>query len=227
MKSLLVASILGLMSSAAMASLLTNGTLETPDEHETNNATGWTLTEVGVDGAGAPLDTASFVDFGAGGNHTPGGHRGLWFRSFMGGLIQGGSTEVDAILTQAVAGSAGTSYDLSAWYRYETFYSGGDEFRDTQTILAIDFLDGMGGVLGSSELDIDALNANDGVWRQFSVSGIAPAGTASVQARASFLDGVLQTGNPQSAFVDDLVLTPEPTSLALIGLGALALIRRR
>ena len=85
----------------------------------------------------------------------------------------------------------------------------------------------MGGVLGSSELDIDALNANDGVWRQFSVSGIAPAGTASVQARASFLDGVLQTGNPQSAFVDDLVLTPEPTSLALIGLGALALIRRR
>lgn len=224
MKSLLVASILGLMSSTAMASLLVNGDLENPAENESNNITGWTLTEVGVDAAGAPLDTASAISFA---NHTPTGNRGLWFRSFMGGLVQGGSTEVDAILTQSVPGSAGTSYDLSAWYRYETFYSGADEFRDTQTVLAIDFLDGMGGLLSSAELDIDALNAADGQWRQFSVSGIAPAGTASVQARASFLDGVLQTGNPQSAFVDDFVLTPEPTSLALIGLGAVALLRRR
>lgn len=224
MKGLIIASVFGLMSSTAMAGLLVNGDLENPAENESNNITGWTLTEVGVDAAGAPLDTASAISFA---NHTPGGNRGLWFRSFMGGLIQGGSTEVDAILTQSVPGSAGTHYDLSAWYRYETFYSGGDEFRDTQTILAMDFLDGMGGVLSSVELDVDSVNANDGVWRQFSVHGIAPAGTASVQARASFLDGVLQTGNPQSAFVDDFDLTPEPSSLALIGLGAMALIRRR
>lgn len=224
MKSLIVASILGLMSSTAMAGLLVNGDLENPAENESNNITGWTLTEVGVDGAGAPLDTASAISFA---NHTTGGNRGLWFRSFMGGLIQGGSTEVDAILTQSVPGNAGENYSLSAWYRYETFYSGGDEFRNTQTILAMDFLDGMGGLLSSVELDVDAVNLNDGVWRQFSVAGIAPAGTASVQARASFLDGVLQTGNPQSAFVDDFEMTPEPSSLALIGLGAMALIRRR
>jgi len=96
-----------------------------------------------------------------------------------------------------------------------------------QTLLAIDFLDAGNDVISSAVLDVDAVNLNDGVWRQFSVGGVAPAGTVSVQARASFLDGVLQLSNPQSAFVDDFDLTPEPSSLALIGLGAMALIRRR
>jgi hypothetical protein len=111
----------------------------------------------------------------------------------------------------------------------ERFYSGLDEFRDTRTLLTLEYLDGANAVLGASELDIDTVyNAQAaGTWQQFSVGGVAPAGTASLRVSAQFLGGVFQTSNPQSAFVDDFTLVPEPASLSLLALGGLALLRRR
>lgn len=211
---------------ASAQNLLTNGDLELPLDapNESNDATGWTLTEVGVDAAGAPLDTASFVSFA---NHTTGGDRGLWFRSFMGGLNPGGSPTVDAILHQDVPATPGTEYTLSAWYRFEQFYSGGDPLQDTQTLLAIEYRDAGNSLIGASILDVEALVANGADWTQVSISGISPDGTASVRAVASFLDGVLETQNPQSAFVDDFVLTPEPSALMLVAPLLLGLARRR
>ncbi|MBL8877559.1 MAG: hypothetical protein JNG88_00440 [Phycisphaerales bacterium] len=211
---------------ASAQNLLTNGDLELPLDapNESNDADGWTLTEVGVDATGAPLDTASFVNFA---NHTTGGDRGLWFRSFMGGLIQGGSPTVDAILHQGVPATPGTQYTLSAWYRFEQFYSGGDPLQDTQTLLSLEFFDAGNVLLSASVLDVEQLVANGADWTQVTVSGTAPAGAASVHAVASFLDGVLETQNPQSAFVDDFVLVPEPTSLLLFAPLLLGLARRR
>src|SRR5262249_24080731 len=125
MKRMVAASVFALVTAQFSfgQNLLANADLEQPAgaPNESNLCDNWTLTEVGVDGAGAPLDTASFTDFA---NNTPGGHRGLWFRSFMGGLTPGGSASVDAILTQVIPGTAGQQYSLSAFYKYETFYSG-------------------------------------------------------------------------------------------------------
>jgi len=229
-KSLIIGSIVGLFASTAMAGLV-NGDLEAPAgaPNESNDITGWTLTEVGVDAAGAALDTASFVGFA---NHTSGGARGLWFRSFMGGapFIPGGSPSVDAILAQDVSGAvAGQSYSLSAWYFMERFYSGFDEFRDTNTILSLEFLDAGNAILGGSSVDIDTVYDQQavGTWQQFTVDGVAPVGTVALRVKSSFLRGSFEASNPQSAFVDDFTLTPEPASLTLLALGAAALIRRR
>lgn len=210
---------------AFAGSLLINGDLELPAGGGGNDLDGWLLIEPDVNMAGAPVNSAEVVGFA---NHTPGGMRGLWFRSFEGGLNAMSPATVDAILQQDVAGTAGEQYTLSAWYRYEANYSGLDPFQNTQTILAIDFLDAGAGVIDSVALDIDSV-INVGMlseWQQFSVSDVAPAGTVSVRARASFLDGVLEPNNPQSAFVDDFSLVPEPTSLGLLLLAG-AFIRRR
>jgi hypothetical protein len=202
---------------------LTNPGLDSPPDHETDIATGWTLIEPDVDAAGMPVNSATFASFA---NHTPGGTRGLWYRSFEGGLGGDEPATVDAHLQQDVPGTPGTNYTLSAWYRYETFYSGTDSFADTQTNLAIDFLGAGDVLLSSSVLDVDAVQLPDGTWREFSVSGIAPAGTVEVRARSSMLDGILEPSNPQSAFVDDFTLVPEPGTIVCL-IPALALLMRR
>jgi hypothetical protein len=147
----------------------------------------------------------------------------------------------NANLWQDVPGTPGESYDLSAWFRYEKYYSGLNPLESTQTLLAMDFLDAGMAVLDSSVLDVDTVmptlpdGTADGNWYQFSVSGVAPAGTAYVRARTTMVDGMFAyyldgngnwvALNPQSAFADDFVLTPEPASL--VALLLLAALRRR
>ena len=208
----------------ARAELLTNGTLEDPAIHSSNLATGWTLVEPSLDAMAMPVDSASFVNFN---NHTPGGERSLWFRSFEGGLGNDAPFSVDAHLYQDVPGVPGRVYELSAWFLYEMGYSGLDPTVGTQTLLALEFLDAGDGVIGSSVLDIDTLQSGDSVWRQYSVNGVSPAGTVSIRARASMINGVLADTNPQSAFVDDLSLIPTPGAGAALGLGGLLALRRR
>lgn len=211
---------------AGPLNLLQNPDLEMPfDEMGGSNiATGWELIEPDLDGAGAPVNSASFESFG---NHTPGGDRGLWFRSFEGGLGGDKPFTVNAHLQQTLPGAPGVEYAISAWFRYEANYSGADPMAPTQTILAIDFLDGAAMVISSAELDIDGVQDNDSVWRQFSVDGVAPAGTAFVRARASMIDGVLSPANPQSAFVDDFILVPAPGALVLLASAILLTVSGR
>lgn len=233
-----VAAVLSAAAAPAGATLLTNGTLDDPPDHETDVATGWSLVE-GPSGANA----ATFASFA---NHTPAGERGLWLRSFEGGL--GVDDPVTAHLLQTVPATPGLLYALTAWSRWETNYPGGvpnlnqdgtdgtDPFdgpvSPTQTLLALEFLGGSGELLASSVLDLRSEQSNDGMWREHAFSGVAPAGTTSVRVRASMIDGVLNPGvNPQSAFFDDFELNavPEPGTLALLlaGVAGLAAGGRR
>jgi uncharacterized protein (TIGR03382 family) len=84
-------------------------------------------------------------------------------------------------------------------------------------------------------LDLRTVQQNDGVWRQHSLSGIAPAGAVGVLVTAYAVDMVPNVNTPpggQSAFFDDFALTviPEPGTITLAGLalvGAALTLRRR
>jgi hypothetical protein len=61
-------------------------------------------------------------------------------------------------------------------------------------------------------------------WQFLQASGTAPAGTVGVQVLALFLQPNFEGG---SAWFDDLSVTPEPSSLALLGMALVAGVSRR
>ena len=113
-------------------------------------------------------------------------------------------------------------YDLSIWARANGNVNNGAELR-------IEWFDAADNNIGSTgNLEFQDLLTND--YQQFSISGVAPAGTVranAVIAVQSFLnDGVIAD---ISIAVDDasFVLVPAPASAALLGLGGLCATRRR
>jgi hypothetical protein len=179
---------------------LTNGNLNTPGQ-----PADWTLTETP---AGA--DTGSFIGFAHHATATNPSGRGLWVRAFETG---------EAKLEQTVPAMAGGAYTFSAFTVWETGYNGdSDMFPDTltDTFLEMTFLNGSGDPIGSTlSLDLDAAGMNnddDGGniepedWRQFSLMGTAPAGTASVRVGVRATNLMDSTVDPQSIFFDDFSL---------------------
>ncbi len=160
---------------------------------------GWELIE-----EPAGTDNSSFIGFA---HHVtpeaPSG-QGLWVRAFEGG---------DFSLTQTVPAVAGGDYTFSAWSFWEPGYVGdNDTFpgTTTETFLEMAFLNGASEVIGAPlTLDLDAAGQNnDSTWREFSLNGDAPAGTASVRVamRATGLANNMLGIEPQSAFFDDMSL---------------------
>ncbi len=169
---------------------------------------------------------------------------------------------VDVAIEQSVPGTAGQLYRFSGWAHFEGGYAGGVEFLDllspnqrnqdaqainpgvpvaalTDTIFALEFLDGVGAVLSNSivyELHDDGGQQNDNqldgrTWIQHVLTAVAPPGTVSVQVRAGMIDGEFNIDAPnQSVFFDDFSLTaiPEPATwlLGLLSLALIGMVRR-
>lgn len=118
---------------------------------------------------------------------------------------------------QDVAATAGATYTLSAWY-----------LDDAATVLTsvyttkIEWLDSFNLVIGADSQNVSPLVNN--TWRQLSLVGTAPVG--AVTARVVF-DGAGMIGG-ETLKIDDVTLAvPEPSVLALLGLGGLLLRRRK
>jgi len=130
------------------------------------------------------------------------------------------------ISIQDVPATPGTQYILTGWAGAEPNML----VADAQ--FAIEFLDGGGAEIGASVLSLlPTLFVDNGEpfdYKQYTVMATAPAGTAFVRARASFIDGMAKPmGGGQAFVVDDFELVPEPsTALGMVLLSA-ALVRRR
>jgi hypothetical protein len=149
----------------------------------------------------------------------------VFFKPFSGNATDGLAT---GHLFQDVAGTPGLIYTLTGWAGAEpNALMTGAEF-------VLEFRDGGGGLISSVVLDLmPTLFVDNGEafdYKFYSLSGTAPAGTAFVRSRASMLGAQSNPqGGGQAYVVDDFTLTavPEPATMAVLGLGAAALLRRR
>lgn len=155
----------------------------------------------------------------------------VFFKPFSGNTANGAAT---GHLFQDVAGTPGLLYTMTGWAGAEAnALMAGAEF-------AIEFL-GAGDLLISSVvLDLlPTLKTANGLafsYKEYTLSGTAPAGTVEVRIRASMINATANpAGGGQAFVVDDFTLTsdsssvPEPGTIALLGLGlaGLAAARRR
>lgn len=127
----------------------------------------------------------------------------------------------NAIYQSVVVPDDGSSYLL-------TVDMGMDNWWKPDGYLRIEFKDSADAILSSIQTDILA-NGYDGnvnqPWANRSVSGTAPAGTASI----TVVLGAFTTGDGGTTRWDNAVLSavvPEPASIGLLGLTGLALRRR-
>lgn len=176
--------------------------------------------------APTPVTADGFSNPPAEGHHLD-GDWAVFFKPFSGTT----TNLATGHLQQDVPGTAGDTYTLTGWAGCEPNFIGG-------AVFAVEFLNGGGTVIGGSVLDLAAVASPNGLfdpnghpfnYKQYTVSGTAPAGTVSVRARASMIDAFANpAGGGQAYVIDDFVLTPEPTALlGMVLLGAAAFARRR
>lgn len=129
-----------------------------------------------------------------------------------------------------VSGLAGQAYTFEAWL---ASWTGDDDYA----VLTLQFFDGGGGQVGSTDtfdgnLLINFVQTAGGEaadqdnWKLYQTNGLIPVGAVS---SVVMISSATTSANGNDAYVDlvSLDVVPEPASLALFGLGGLAMLRRK
>jgi len=115
-----------------------------------------------------------------------------------------------------------------------SFYAKGFAGDTGNVLFALRYLDGTGNILADSDPQFFQGDINTSTWTEITFDAVpVPTG-----ASAAFLEFSQSLGPDQDAvtgeplatgtvYIDDVSLVPEPGSLALLGLGGLALVARR
>lgn len=159
--------------------------------------------------------------FQSGGGPTP--YAGAGELKIFGAFNGGNGT--DGVF-QNFAASAGQIFNASA---YGQNWSGDAMQAGNEAFMRVTFFNSsnqeLAGGMDSANID---LNTPQNTWTALSITGIvAPTGTAYGQAFFLFNQGVPNNGG--SAWFDNASVqaAPEPFSIAILGMGALGLIKRR
>ena len=140
-------------------------------------------------------------------------------------------------IAQGVTGASiipGNTYSASAYFFNKNVTGGaadGDRLQASGSFdsLQLVFLDTTGAVISSAQspVHVDSTTPAN-TWTQISFTAVAPAGTTSIVFENLLTRGA--TGGVMfvdAAALNDVTNTPEPASLGLASVGALALLRRR
>lgn len=153
----------------------------------------------------------------------------VFFKAFTGNLTNGPAT---AHLYQDVPAIPGQLYQLTGWAGAEAnFLASGAE-------ISLEFLDSGGSVIPLSGQLVNLLptlfvnNGEPFNYKQYTASGVAPAGAVWARSRISMIDGTANPLGGGQAFVADdfeLIAVPEPATAGLVAIAivAAATIRRR
>jgi len=232
------------LSAAALHGQITNPNFELPADGASGTdtvATGWTLNPAIGDAYTNPGQRCQFAA------PTPsGGTWSFWLQTF----VQSGSTNQ---LVDIGTITPGTNYNFGAQFAFEVpgynnttlanqasdTHQGGNgttpNTRDLYSYLQIQWQNNHGVAIGAPvETDIVAgsVTTANHVYSPYVVSGVAPVGAYQALLTIGWNDGGLDgnTGG-QSAFATGTDFfsgaVPEPTTLSLVGLGAMGLLARR
>lgn len=222
--------------SMAQANLLTNGDLDKtfadPLPPNLPKPANWSAD--GVLSISGPINDMLSSETWAGPAPTPVTHDGangddwgVFFKGFQGNPTAGG---LNANLWQDNAATAGSLYTLTGWAGAEA-----NHMADSHWFRLV-FLDAGMNTISSVDLQLDAtLQTDNGqpfFYKQYSLNGTAPGGTAFVRSEVSMVNGMNNPlGGGQAFVVDDFDLeaqsVPEPATLTVLAVGGMAALIRR